>query len=145
MEELAQGTAQPRSARRVIAITVLAALLLGVGVWIDARWRSSTQERLTATEQQARAVVDSGQRRINTMRDYVQPAVSRPDLDPTVREEMAALVLQTRDEVREEAEELRRQLADIRVAPWHTDLETEREAIARTLDAQIATWQALTT
>lgn len=145
MEELAQGTAQPRSARRVIAITVLAALLLGVGVWIDARWRSSTQERLTATEQQARAVVDSGQRRINTMRDYVQPAVSRPDLDPTVREEMAALVLQTRDEVREEAEELRRQLADIRVAAWHTDLESEREAIARTLDAQIATWQALTT
>lgn len=138
MEELEYGAPRKRHPRLLIAAVAAFALILTAGWILDRRWQDSATAEVSAATEQAEIALVIAQQRIASMREYVQPAVSRPDLDPDTRQSMNDLVEQAREQGLVELQAARQQLADLTFAPWHDGPRSLRDQALASLEAQIS-------
>lgn len=138
MEELEYGAPRTRHPRLLTAAIVAFAIVLAAAWWLDRRWQESATDAVNAATEQAEMTVTNAQRRLGSMRDYVQPAISRPDLDPEVRESMDDLVQEARAQGLLELAVVREQLTGLTFAPWHDGPRNLRDDALASLDAAVA-------
>ncbi len=138
MEELEYGAPRKRHPRLLTAAIVAFAIVLATAWWLDRRWQESSTEAVNVAAEQAETTVANAQRRLGSMREYVQPAISRPDLDPQTRQSMDELVQEARAQGLLELAAVREELAGLSFAPWHDEPRTLRDQALAALDAAVA-------
>jgi nitrogen fixation/metabolism regulation signal transduction histidine kinase len=138
MEEMEYGASRNRHPRLLMAAVVVFALVLAAAWWLDRRWQESSTDAVALATEQAETALANAQRRIGSMREYVRPAISRPDLDPQVRASMDDLVQEARAQGLLELALAREELATLTFAPWHDGPRTLRDDALATLDAAVA-------
>ena len=138
MEEIEHGTPERGQSRLVVGAVIILAFVLALGWWVDRRWQDSTTDDVSAVAERASTALDNAQRRLTSMRDYVRPAIARPDLDPVTRDSMDDLVAQARDQGLVELASVRAELVAFTFVPWHSGPRDVRDAALSALDQGIA-------
>lgn len=138
MESIEQGTDRPSPGPRrrlALAGVLIATLILAALGWaLDSRWRAAATADLTRAFDETLSVIETAERRVQSVAEYARPARERADMDPAVRQSLGDLA---QESAREEATDIERQRAaidDVRLLPWHSDLHTARDHAGAWLD-----------
>lgn len=135
MEELEYGEPRQRHPRLLAAAVIALTLVVALCWWLDRQWEGAATADVTAAASHAEMTVTNAQRRLDSMRDYVRPAISRPDLDPAMRTSMEELIDDARNQGLLEIDAARAALLDLSFAPWHDGPRRLRDEAVATLEA----------
>ena len=137
--ELLEHGPEPRRRRArlpvALAFAVLAAIAIGALAWVaDGRWRERAQADLAIAFDETLSVVETAERRVQSVAEYARPARDQSDVDPAVRESQDAVVRDAATDAAADIAAQRGRLDDVRLLPWHSDLRLAREQAGTWLD-----------
>ena len=138
MELLEHGPEPSRQRARLrlaLAGAVLGVIAIAAFAWVaDGRWRAHAQADLALAFDETLSVVETAERRVQSVTEYARPARDRADVDPAIRESLDDLVREAAADSAADIAAQRGRLDDVRLLPWHADLRLARDQAGAWLD-----------